>query len=160
MTTYTDEVNIYNPEAIQEGINQAGTTASAYITEVSADSGIVVAPVGKGTVNKAITSATTGWHLADVLEYIRNGVSRFWIGLKKSTDTTPTVRIGKAFVNGASDNESHMELDYHSLQMIDKNGTTYFHVSDLRGANGTVEVTDSYEAVESGTTLGVNYNIV
>lgn len=28
--------------------------------------------------------------------------------------------------------ESHLEIDYHSLQMIDKEGDTYFYVSDLR----------------------------
>ena len=31
-----------------------------------------------------------------------------------------------------------MELDYHSLQLIDKEGMTFFHVSDLRDAEGYV----------------------
>ena len=53
-----------------------------------------------------------------------------------------TSRIGKAFVNGASDNESHMELNYRSLQMVDKEGSTYFHVSDLRDSEGYV--TDTF----------------
>lgn len=46
-------------------------------------------------------------------------------------------RIGKEYIQGATDNESHMELDYHSMQMIDRDGNTYLHVSDLRGANST-----------------------
>lgn len=28
--------------------------------------------------------------------------------------------------------ESHIEMDYHSMQLIDKEGAAYFHVSDLR----------------------------
>ena len=144
MTTYTDEVNIYNTAAIAEDIESAGNAHKAYITEVSADNGIVVAASGKGTVNGAITSATTGWHLSDALEFVRQGVSRFWIGLKNSGDTTPTVRIGKAYVSGATDNENHMELDYHSLQLVDKENNTYFYVSDLRGQNGSVTITDTF----------------
>lgn len=46
------------------------------------------------------------------------------------------VRIGKS-------NESHIEQDYHSLQFIDKNGNTYFHVSDLLERDGSVERTNS-----------------
>lgn len=40
-----------------------------------------------------------------------------------------TVQIGKS-------NESHMELDYRSLQMVGKEGDAYFRVKDLRDNNG------------------------
>ena len=33
--------------------------------------------------------------------------------------------------------ESHLEMDYHSMQLVDKDGSTYFHVSDLRNEDGT-----------------------
>ena len=33
--------------------------------------------------------------------------------------------------------ESHLEMDYHSMQLVDKEGSTYFHVSDLRNEDGT-----------------------
>ena len=143
MTTYTDEVNIYNPDAIGDAIDDAGNAYKTYITEVTSD-GIMVAAAGKGTSNGTIVSTTTGWHLSDVLEWVRNGVSRFWIGLKNQGDTTPTVRIGKAYVNGASDNESHMELDYHSMKLVDKDGNTYFHVSDLRETDGYARLTEVF----------------
>ena len=32
--------------------------------------------------------------------------------------------------------ESHLTLDYHSMQLVNKNGLTYLHVSDLRNADG------------------------
>lgn len=49
-----------------------------------------------------------------------------------------TMQVGR-------DGESHVELDYRSLQLVDKDGNTYFHVSDLRGVDGIFEATDSFE---------------
>lgn len=59
--------------------------------------------------------------------------------------------------------ESHVDIDYHSMRAIDKEGTTYFHVSDLRDRSGSAEIVDtwigldvilqpflSFEAVPSG----------
>lgn len=69
-----------------------------------------------------------------------------------------TSRIGKQYVPGALHNESHVELDYHSLQMIDKDGETYFHVSDLRDAYG--RITDVFEGDGSTTvfTTSIPFN--
>lgn len=39
--------------------------------------------------------------------------------------TTDGVQIGR-------DNETHVDIDYHSLQLVDKENNTYFHVSDSR----------------------------
>lgn len=54
-----------------------------------------------------------------------------------------SVRIGKAYESGADDNESHADLDYHSLQMVDLNGNAYVHFSDLRDENGYATLTES-----------------
>lgn len=40
--------------------------------------------------------------------------------------------------------ESHAEIDYHSLQLIDKEGSTYFHVSDLRDSTGVATITETF----------------
>lgn len=37
--------------------------------------------------------------------------------------------------------ESYLTQDYHSIQMTDKNGNVYFHVSDLRNRQGVVQRT-------------------
>lgn len=42
--------------------------------------------------------------------------------------------------------KSHLVGDYHSLQLIDKNSATYFHVSDLRDNTGYATVTESFES--------------
>lgn len=125
MTTYTDEVNIYNPEAVGEGIDGAAQTATNYIQ--ADETGIRIANANPGT-------ATTYQHqTATDTEFIVDGESRLLI----SGDGQ---RIGKAYVEGATDNESHMELDYHSLQMVDKDGIAYMHVSDLRDESGKAHI--------------------
>jgi len=60
-----------------------------------------------------------------------------------------TARFGADGAQVGKSGESHMELDYHSLQTVDKEGDTYFHVSDLLDAEGYV--TDSFESDGSTT---------
>lgn len=148
MATQTGSIDL---TASLEAHDDAAKTASKYITDVTND-GIMVHAEGAGPDD---TQTPSGWHISDVLEYLRQGVSRFWIGLKNVTDTTPTVRIGKAYVEGATDNESHMELDYHSLQMVDKEGDTYFLANDLRDASGYI--TQTYTGDGSTTTYRLGF---
>lgn len=64
--------------------------------------------------------------------------------------------------------ESHQKLDYHSLQLVDKEGATYFYVSDLRDESGIATIKESrtytYEtssvsiSVNSGTVISVTVN--
>jgi len=53
-------------------------------------------------------------------------------------------RIGKAYDDQATDNESHMELDFNSMKLIDKEGTTYLHVSDLRTSDGSAHLISNF----------------
>ncbi len=48
-----------------------------------------------------------------------------------------TVRLGQS-------SNSHIDLDYHSLQLIDKESNTYFYVSDLRDSTGYATLTESF----------------
>lgn len=52
-----------------------------------------------------------------------------------------TAQIGKG-------GESHMELDYHSLKLIDGDNppNTYFQVNDLRGSDGKATLTETFIA--------------
>ena len=49
----------------------------------------------------------------------------------------PTITIGPQEL-------SHAEIDYHSLQMIDKEQNVYFYISDLRDKDGYGTVTDHF----------------
>lgn len=53
--------------------------------------------------------------------------------------------------------ETHAELDYRSLQLVDKEGNTYFHVSDLRDASGFVDVTEIYVGDGQSTGIGLTF---
>lgn len=57
---------------------------------------------------------------------------------------------------GATD-ESHMELDYHSLRMYDLEGSSYLHVSDLRERNGTTEIVEWFRGDGTTTQFGLLY---
>lgn len=48
------------------------------------------------------------------------------------------------------DGETHIEQDYHSFKMVNKEGYTYVHLSDLRDKNGTTTIVDTFEG--DGTT--------
>ena len=51
------------------------------------------------------------------------------------------------------DGESHIGLDYHSIQFMDKNNNVYMYVSDLRDDTGYAEITDEFEGDGSNTTF-------
>lgn len=131
MTTYTDEVNIYNPDAISEAIDDAGNAYKSVITEVGS-TGVKIHPSGQ-----------SGSGIVDYTLIDDDGMEVFEGG-KSVAQFGSTSRIGKAYVSGASDNESHMELDFHSLKLIDKEGNEYFHVIDLRGTNGLATIVDKF----------------
>lgn len=61
-----------------------------------------------------------------------------------------TTRIGQT-------GQSHVEIDYHSLQLKDKEGNTYFYVSDLRNENGIASVTDTF--IGDGRITGFMLNL-
>ena len=46
--------------------------------------------------------------------------------------------IGKAYVDGASDNEGNLTIDYHSVIFKSAYGDEFFHVSDRRDRNGYI----------------------
>lgn len=48
--------------------------------------------------------------------------------------------------------QSHLKLDYHSMQAIDKEGDYYFYVSDLRNADGVAEMSETMSSVYSSST--------
>ena len=52
------------------------------------------------------------------------------LDIRKGTDVLATFGADGAQIGQIG--ESHLEMDYHSMQLVDKENHTYFHVSDLR----------------------------
>ena len=58
---------------------------------------------------------------------------------------TNVASFGAISTIGQTNNtQSYIYLDYHSMQMKDKEGNTYFHVSDLRDSNGVCDVAENF----------------
>lgn len=124
MPTYTKETALYDTGAIQSGIDGAAQTATDYITAITGG-GIMVHPSGDNT---------SGWRIADALQLLKSSIVAFSVSLVS----------GMAKVVVGESSKSHAEIDYNSLQLVDKDGDTYFHVSDLRGEDGVAEITDTF----------------
>lgn len=63
--------------------------------------------------------------------------------------------------NGAQigqDSESHLNMDYHSMQLVDKEGDTYFYVSDLRDRAGNL--IEEFNGDGSTTSFYTAYEII
>lgn len=91
----------------QEEINEAGTTATKYITDIT-DDGVWVTPEGAGPENGEAAATTSGWHISDVIELFRAGVSM----LKAWVDgTTTKVRIG-------AETAGHIVLDPDGIDFM------------------------------------------
>ena len=110
------------PEDVDAAVDDAAKTATNYISIDPVD-GIRIADANPGSASTYQRQTSTS------TEFFVDGESRLKVGGDGQ-------RIGKEYVQGATDNESHMELDYHSMQMVDKDGNTFLHVSDLRAKDG------------------------
>lgn len=82
MPTYTKETALYDTGAIKDGIDDAGTKADNYLTDVS----------GGGVMVHPSDDSTSGWKISSALELLKSGISYIWAGLVNSI---ATVRIGK-----------------------------------------------------------------
>lgn len=82
MPTYTKETALYDTGAIKDGIDDAGTKADNYLTDVT----------GGGVMVHPSDDDTSGWKISSALELLKSGISYIWAGLVNSI---ATVRIGK-----------------------------------------------------------------
>jgi len=88
-------------------------------------------------------------------------------GMDVMTDASTSVakfgssgaRIGKPFLNGGAANESHIELDYRSMKMIDKNNIKYFEILDLREANGYATIAQTFRLTSRAVLFYVDFDI-
>ena len=66
-------------------------------------------------------------------------------------------RIGRPYDESADDNESHIEVDYRSMKMFDKEGNKYLHISDLRDPDGTYYTEEKYRGDGSKKTFYLGF---
>lgn len=86
---------------------------------------------GNGTIAVADYQTVFGKYNeedADAMFIIGNG--------SDNINRSNLMTIGDNLIRIGNLGQSHLLMDYHSLQLISKEGDTYFHVSDLRDING------------------------
>jgi hypothetical protein len=72
-----------------------------------------------------------------------------------------TTTLAEFTADGAQigqDSESHLNMDYHSMQLVDKEGDTYFYVSDLRDRAGNL--IEEFNGDGSTATFKTAYDII
>ena len=152
-TAYADQA-----EADAIATASADATAKANVAEANgkkeatnylyynASTGLTVAESSPSTATRKVNiHAGTG---VRVYEDANNHADVTSSGLEVYQGGTSVANFGATARVGKS-SESRMDLDYHSLQMVDKEGDTYFYVSDLRGTDGKATLTEA--SIANGT---------
>lgn len=127
------DIGTYYELSIDESLNNYVGTHLALTQE-----GLWLLPASSGT-NKVLIATGAGVTYTTPGTYI----------IDASGNTI--AMFGENAIIGKSDGtQSYIYEDYHSLQMIDKDGDPYVYFSDLRDANGDATVTDTFTG--DGTT--------
>jgi len=93
----------------QQGeIEEAATTATRYVTDVT-DDGIWVTPEDAKPEEGAAVSSTSGWHISDAIELFRAGVSMFKVWVESNV---AKVRIGQ-------EDSGHLVLNPNGISIRD-----------------------------------------
>lgn len=164
-------------DAMQQAVDEAQAIAEATGQHFwSDDNGAHVTQVTQEEWETTPTGPNALWNslglllrnaLTNLASFTTGNVS-FYDGAGNTADNI-TASFGNSGVQVGKAGESHLEMDYHSLKLIDKNGQTYFQVSDLRGSGGTAPIEESftgdgftteftltYQAVDTSYTVKVN----
>ena len=119
----------------------ASAVATSYI--VADSTGLMIADMSGGTATSSNVSSQNVFIDSNSVN-IRNGQNV----LAKFGTTTQIGENGK----------TRVEVDYHSLKLIDLRNETYFHLSDLRDAYGRLAVEDSFIADGHTRVFDLSYN--
>ncbi len=123
-----------------KSLKVAGEGASKYITAIDGD-GIKVHAENNINVNYSLINA--------------EGMEVF-----QGDTTANSISVAKfgaiAYIGKHNGTQSYIMLDYHSLQMIDKGGDTYFYISDLRDIDGYF--TDIFTGDGTTTNFNLTFN--
>ena len=120
----------------------AGRRASNYIFADS--SGIKIASMSPSTAStyQRQTSSSTEFYINNNKKSVING-DGLEIFTEKNSNIVSIAKFG-SIVKIGEENKSHLEMDFHSMQLIDKNNKVYFYISDLRDENGYAEIIEYF----------------
>lgn len=152
-------------DAMQQAVDDAAAIAEAtgqhfwhdsngaHVTEVTADQW------AQSQTGHNILVNSLGILLRKALNYIAAWTGTalsFYDGDGNAADNI-TASFGSSGAQIGKVDESHIEMDYHSLRLIDKDGNEYFEVEDLRDQSGTATVVDTWTGNGSTTAFALTY---
>ena len=152
MTTYTDEVNVYNPEAIASGIADAEKTATSYLSTVD-QTGLMVHPS---------SDSTSGWKISSAIELLKSGISYIKMWLEGSPEVA-NLRLGLEDGNNLLIDQSSFSLrngseKLMSLTQSTRDTSANFKAFDPNGTNPSGNDVTSM-SMSPGFTTSVNGNL-
>lgn len=187
MQTALESIAEYDPNAITETFTGDGSetdftlqTKATNILSVTVDGesaeyttavvgGVTVVTITPAPSNDASISVSYDttkewfWHdangahvLGDTNGY-RNDITSSGMKVMDVTDEVSVAEFGASGAQIGKNGGSHLELDYHSLQMIDGNTNTFFHVSDLRDENNEYEYTEEFTGTGYTTRFSLSF---
>lgn len=150
-----------NTAATTTQVEAAAQTASNYITEITANNGIRIHSAN--TENNSIVINSTGVEIfqggttdscsiakySDIIRVGKENNSYIILnnnGMEIFKSNNSVAFYGDITRIGKQSGESKIELDYHSLKLIGKEGNnnTYLYVSDLRDRSGEAEISITF----------------
>ena len=123
-----DNVSTYYELTIDESLNNYVGTHLSVTSE-----GLWLLPDAGG--NKVLIATGQGQTYTSAGTYI--------VGKVNGVDTVLASFLASGVQIG-QDSESHLNMDYHSMQLIDKEGSPYFYISDLRDSSGYVIIEEHF----------------
>jgi len=178
-----DSVHSLAEQAQRDASSASTAAASAQAAAQAANDNLKSVVSGATTVEKAVSVMQTAleaivdydpdddsvteyfWHDANGAHVLgsesgyRNDITSSGMDIKQVSTEDSVASFGAGGWQVGLDDESHMVGDYHSLQLVDKEGNTYFHVSDLRDASGIAQLTE-YHNSDGSNTVEVSQGIV
>ena len=159
---FADTITLYggsnasgaNPK-VEITSSQFKMTSSDGTQRIAADSstGVVVGNPSKGRV----VVNDTGITIYDTNNRRRTAVDSDGLKVYAGTDSTEVAHFTASGAQIGKTGESRIVQDYHSLQMVDKEGNAYFYVSDLRGTDGTLEIVDTWRSDGTSRSYTLSY---
>ena len=137
----------------------------AHVTEVTADQW------AQSQTGHNILVNSLGILLRKALNYIAawTGSALSFYDGNGNAAANVTASFGSAGAQIGKSDESHIEMDYHSMRLIDKDGNEFFKVEDFRDQSGEASIVEtwvgdglttaftlSYMATGTGYTVSVN----
>ena len=145
-------------EAIVSVVDGAQTVEKAVSVMQTALEAVVDYDPDNDTVQEYFWHDANGAHVLGDTSGYRNDISSSGMKIVTVSDEKAVAEFGAggAVIGRNDGSQSYLREDYHSLQMIDKEGSVYFNVSDLRDSSGYAEITEGFLVKKNATYIDVS----